>query len=1529
MSEGTDSSVPSGETEQLEPKGKPNKRKLLLPIIAVIVVILLIGTALVVVFMNPKHTLAVTVSPANVTVDAGKMTEISASALFDDEALAEDAILDNPDSKISWTLSPLSLGRLDRTGGKLVIHLTAGKVGVSGTITCEILHEKVESSGIANVTVNPPVFDSVAISPSSKNVPLGGYQIFTATAINSVSDPMTGASFTWSFTGMADTDYNLNSTAGKSVNFSATAKGSGILNVTGTVSSVSKYANALVDVGLEVNRTVYTRWYDMFNVPFGSWWDRRWVMTGVEEPVTQDYPYIYKWHGAPLGNVYYYSEIRQNITGRNLTEVSMNENPEFLPFLGTQRGGNAVLDWRLEYMTHDDVVARFPPSIATWDDGWYLRTYGTTTLDKQGAKAVLNLTDAGYDDFAAWWAVNNKSTEYQEWLKTEGNERLDIFNMYDYSLAFNDWNFWAAKEGDSIVLHWDFVTWGMEALLTRWMVDAGITPNEWYYEDVDFHMSITPYYADFDFDAASQYGVYLYETTVTPPGKTHGDPCWVWEALMQDYLDQPGHPSLFKPYKNFKYLNTAPGSEWYGKNMSYDYTPGAYNLSENETMTFEWPAGEQLFIVQSFDAGDNAIIGETYNVSANMTIEYSEPMESDNPELAPGQVIIDNANRLMTFIGPIDMYNWSKTQTEHAWLLNEWGRMGMLPYGAPYIEWAMETVVPPVLDHFEVSGVTDPIIVGATSDVTVKAIDQYGNVFTAYGGEISFSSTDAGATLPADFTFQVSDAGTHTFVDGVSFSAQGTQTVTVADTADPLKFGELDVVVSEAPKADHFVFSITATEVVVNSTQAFTLTVYDQYNQVFPTYEGTVNFTANRTATLPVDYRFTLADAGTHAFDTNLSLHEVGFCNVTATDVADSNITGWVSIEVVGEPSRIDHFNVYMEETELTPGTGYDITVEAISQYGTVFVSYNGTVSFSTNATGTTNLPANYVFVPGDNGNKTFAGAVSFSDAGVWRIDVADVYNVTATGSITGITVYAWPEITYKLYDMFEPEFEEWFWTTENYGRLTWYYQDYILSNETHKHAWLYAPDQGAAIPTHTVIFALYRWQIDARNMTTLNVHQPEFTFINQTIGPQAGSEVKMKMHMQYIDWTEWTTYWIPEWGWIDVDHPYNETAAMMTWYTGQADGYQLGMLYNITMNREAAYEWIGMPVTADVATWYDNGNNLDFLFFQFDWMNWIFYEGNTRLDIFCGYDDAFYYGFNWMKVQEIQATGEVVFTIAEVDWGYEVLLTRWLTEVNLSPHEPYYEDLTMYANYSATMADVFIDAVGSYSFRSVRQNQSATNEGAWAWEPTKIDYVSSTSDTKPHPPSPFDNYVDLTYISLNSGDELFGQPVGYDATPWWMNLSAHQKLIIQLPTSTDVLGFFGQGVPSGTFTSVQSGGSLAPYTALMYNGTMSLGHFETGGVDLAPMYNPATKTLTIVGPVNFDYPRNATSELLYHGAPWIEFDVSTTMGSLSLPAPAEAPAPAASSTGSVAAGSASLVAVVLVTTLAIAAVGGLLRRRL
>ena len=78
-------------------------------------------------------------------------------------------------------------------------------------------------------------------------------------------------------------------------------------------------------------------------------------------------------------------------------------------------------------------------------------------------------------------------------------------------------------------------------------------------------------------------------------------------------------------------------------------------------------------------------------------------------------------------------------------------------------------------------GLSSPRSAGTAGSLVVMARDAYGNTAGGYRGTVHLSSTDAAATLPADYTFLPADGGSRTF--GVTLRTAGTQSVTATDTA--------------------------------------------------------------------------------------------------------------------------------------------------------------------------------------------------------------------------------------------------------------------------------------------------------------------------------------------------------------------------------------------------------------------------------------------------------------------------------------------------------------------------------------------------------------------------------------------------------------------------------------------------------------------------------------------------------------------------------------------------------------------------
>jgi len=123
------------------------------------------------------------------------------------------------------------------------------------------------------------------------------------------------------------------------------------------------------------------------------------------------------------------------------------------------------------------------------------------------------------------------------------------------------------------------------------------------------------------------------------------------------------------------------------------------------------------------------------------------------------------------------------------------------------------------VDHFSVSAPSSATA-GSGFNVTVTARNASNATLTTYRGTVHFSSSDAQATLPSDYTFTASDNGVHTF-SNVTLATAGTMTVTVNDTVTTSATGSDSVAVSGAG-LDHFTLTNPGSQ---TAGQAFTVTV--------------------------------------------------------------------------------------------------------------------------------------------------------------------------------------------------------------------------------------------------------------------------------------------------------------------------------------------------------------------------------------------------------------------------------------------------------------------------------------------------------------------------------------------------------------------------------------------------------------------------------------------------------------------------------------------------------------------------------
>jgi len=199
------------------------------------------------------------------------------------------------------------------------------------------------------------------------------------------------------------------------------------------------------------------------------------------------------------------------------------------------------------------------------------------------------------------------------------------------------------------------------------------------------------------------------------------------------------------------------------------------------------------------------------------------------------------------------------------------------------------TVNPAPASKLVLATATGTPTAGTSFSFTVTAQDPYGNTATGYAGTVHFSSSDTspGVVLPANSTLA---SGQRTFA--ATLDRAGTQTITGADTANPVISGSLSVQVSPAAAAS--ISLNVPSAAVANQPFNLTVTMKDRFGNVATGYTGTVYFTtsdlvAMQLGKMPADYAFTAADAGMHTF--SASLVTPPSQTITVTDTVNGSLS--------------------------------------------------------------------------------------------------------------------------------------------------------------------------------------------------------------------------------------------------------------------------------------------------------------------------------------------------------------------------------------------------------------------------------------------------------------------------------------------------------------------------------------------------------------------------------------------------------------------------------------------------------------
>ncbi len=280
---------------------------------------------------------------------------------------------------------------------------------------------------------------------------------------------------------------------------------------------------------------------------------------------------------------------------------------------------------------------------------------------------------------------------------------------------------------------------------------------------------------------------------------------------------------------------------------------------------------------------------------------------------------------------------------------------------------------------------------GAAQPLTVTALDTYGNVATGYTGTVTFSSSDAQASLPAAYTFTTKDAGVHTFT--ATLRTPGSQSVTVQDSAHGFSATQSGIAV--APPAPVVVASLSLSgfpATTAGVAHTFTVTARDASGNVVTGYTGTVTFSSSDVqAGLPASYTFTAADAGAHTF--TATLKTAGSRSITVTDAANAALVASQTGIAVSAAAAARF--LFSGPSSVTQGVGFKFTLTVVDAYGNVATGYRGKVHLSSSdpRAGT----QDYTFSNNDNGVHIFS--YTLNALGLQTLTLMDSSNNALAGS--------------------------------------------------------------------------------------------------------------------------------------------------------------------------------------------------------------------------------------------------------------------------------------------------------------------------------------------------------------------------------------------------------------------------------------------------------------------------------------------------------------------------------------------------
>ena len=285
----------------------------------------------------------------------------------------------------------------------------------------------------------------------------------------------------------------------------------------------------------------------------------------------------------------------------------------------------------------------------------------------------------------------------------------------------------------------------------------------------------------------------------------------------------------------------------------------------------------------------------------------------------------------------------------------------------------------------------NPTTAGVQGNVTVSALDAYGNIATAFTDTVALSSSDPNAVLSGNHAFITGDQGQT--VLPVTLDTAGLQWLNANDTSTPSIAGrEPNILVNPGPTT-HLVVSGYPNPDTAGAQGNVTIAAFDNYNNLTPAYTGTVQLVASDpNAAYPSTVAFAASNNGVNT--ASITMVTSGTWHINANDISKPSIAGQQN-NILVNPNVAVRFAVNNYPSPITAGTQANVSITAYDAYANIATGYSGTVAFSVGDPNA-QTPVNYAFSAPNAGTTSLP--FTFKSSGTWYIDVNDVISPSIAG---------------------------------------------------------------------------------------------------------------------------------------------------------------------------------------------------------------------------------------------------------------------------------------------------------------------------------------------------------------------------------------------------------------------------------------------------------------------------------------------------------------------------------------------------